>query len=61
MAKHKKYQVLVPYPKGGGHWAKKDEVVELLPGAAFALVQAGRLKPLDEPASPAPKKEKANG
>lgn len=56
MANRKKYTVLVPYPKSGGHWSTKGETVELLAVQALALVQAGRLAPVSETAAPAAKK-----
>lgn len=40
----KSYTVLIPYPKGGGHWTSKGETVDLLPVEALALRQAGRIK-----------------
>ena len=39
----KNYTVLVGYPKGGGHYTKADQKVDLLDVEAFALVQAGRI------------------
>lgn len=44
MANRKNYTVLVPYPKGGGHWTSKGDQVELLEVEAQALRQAGRIK-----------------
>lgn len=40
----KSYTVLVPYPKGGGHWTRKGDKVDLLEVEALALRQAGRIK-----------------
>lgn len=37
------YTVVIPYPKGGGHYTKKGEVLELLDVQALALRQAGRI------------------
>lgn len=42
-ATRKKYTVLVPFPKGGGHWATKGETLELLDVEALALRKAGRI------------------
>lgn len=44
MAERKNYTVLVPYPKGGGHWTSKGDQVDLLEVEALALRQAGRIK-----------------
>lgn len=44
MADRKNYTVLVPYPKGGGHWSRKGDKVDLLEVEALALRQAGRIK-----------------
>lgn len=44
MADRKNYTVLVPYPKGGGHWTRKGDQVDLLEVEALALRQAGRIK-----------------
>lgn len=44
MAARKSYTVLVPYPKGGGHWTQKGDKVDLLGVEAQALEQAGRIK-----------------
>jgi hypothetical protein len=44
MADRKNYTVLVPYPKGGGHWTRKGDKVDLLEVEALALRQAGRVK-----------------
>lgn len=44
MADRKNYTVLVPYPKGGGHWTRKGDKVDLLEVEALALRQAGRIK-----------------
>lgn len=43
MANRKNYTVTVPFPRGGGHWAKRGTEVELLAVEALALVQAGRI------------------
>lgn len=40
----KNYTVLVGYPKGGGHYTKAGQNVDLLDVEAFALVQAGRVR-----------------
>lgn len=40
----KNYTVLVGYPKGGGHYTKSGQSVDLLDIEAFALVQAGRVR-----------------
>lgn len=40
----KNYTVLVGYPKGGGHYTKSGQAVDLLDVEAFALVQAGRIR-----------------
>lgn len=55
MAERKNYTVLVPYPKGGGHWTRKGDKVDLLDVEALALRQAGRIKLTAEaePAAPA--------
>lgn len=44
MAIRKSYTVLIPYPKGGGHYTEKGEKVELLGVEALGLLQAGRIK-----------------
>jgi len=44
MADRKNYTVIVPYPKGGGHWTRKGDKVDLLEVEALALSQAGRIK-----------------
>ncbi|OHC95903.1 MAG: hypothetical protein A2792_11995 [Sphingomonadales bacterium RIFCSPHIGHO2_01_FULL_65_20] len=44
MADRKNYTVIVPYPKGGGHWTRKGDKVDLLEVEALALRQAGRIK-----------------
>jgi hypothetical protein len=63
MANRKNYTVLVPYPKGGGHWASRGDQVDLLEVEALALHQAGRIKLTAEieavPAAAAPKKTTA--
>lgn len=43
MANRKNYTVTVPFPRGGGHWAKRGAEVELLDVEALALLQAGRV------------------
>ncbi|WP_342309117.1 hypothetical protein WLF14_06240 [Pseudomonas fluorescens] len=43
MATHKSYTVLIPFPKGGGHWSVVGEKLELLDVQASALRTAGRL------------------
>lgn len=40
----KNYTVLIGYPKGGGHYAKSGQTVDLMDVEAFALVQAGRIR-----------------
>ncbi|MGF6672138.1 hypothetical protein [Pseudomonas monsensis] len=40
----KNYTVLVGYPKGGGHYTKSGQTVDLLDVEAFALEQAGRIR-----------------
>jgi hypothetical protein len=63
MVNRKNYTVLVPYPKGGGHWTSRGDKVDLLEVEALALSQAGRIKPTAEmeaeQASAAPKKTTA--
>lgn len=44
MADRKNYTVIVPYPKGGGHWTRKGDKIDLLDVEALALSQAGRIK-----------------
>jgi hypothetical protein len=44
VSNRKKYTVLVPFPKAGGHWAAKGETLDLLAVEAQALRQAGRIK-----------------
>jgi hypothetical protein len=43
MATRQSYTVLIPFPKGGGHWSVADEKLELLDVQASALLTAGRL------------------
>lgn len=43
-ATRQKYTVLVPYPKGGGHYSRKGEELELLDVEAQQLEAAGRIK-----------------
>lgn len=43
MSNRKNYTVLIAFPKGGGHWAKKGETLELLDVEAQALRRAGRI------------------
>lgn len=38
------YTVLVPYPRGGGHWAEAGEKLDLLDVEASALRAAGRIQ-----------------
>lgn len=44
MADRNNYTVIVPYPKGGGHWTRKGDKLDLLDVEALALRQAGRIK-----------------
>lgn len=39
-----KYTVLIPYPKGGGHWSRTGDEVELLDVQAQQLEAVGRIK-----------------
>lgn len=57
----KNYAVLVPFPTGGGHYAAKGSIVELMDVQARALVQAGRIELVADIAavSAAPKKSTA--
>lgn len=58
MTDRKRYTVLVGYPKGGGHWSRKGEIVELLDVEAQQLETAGRIAPVAETApAPAGKKQ----
>lgn len=60
MNNRKNYTVLVAFPKGGGHWAKKGETLDLLDVEALALRSAGRIKLTAElAAEPAAKKATA--
>lgn len=63
MANRENYTVLVPYPKGGGHWTSKGDKLDLLKVEAQALCQAGRIKLTAEleaeQAAPATKKTTA--
>lgn len=43
-ALRKTYTVLVAFPKGGGHWAKKGEKLDLMDVEAQQLLRAGRIK-----------------
>lgn len=44
MAKRENYTVLIPFPKGDGHWATKGEKLDLLEVEAGQLRRAGRVK-----------------
>ncbi|OEC32885.1 hypothetical protein SAMN05216600_12836 [Pseudomonas cuatrocienegasensis] len=54
MSNRKNYTVLVAFPKGGGHWAKKGDTLELLDVEAMALRRAGRIKLTSEVTAEAP-------
>lgn len=43
-APRQKYTVLIPFPKGGGHYSRKGEELELLDVQAQQLEAAGRIK-----------------
>lgn len=43
-ALRQKYTVLIPFPKGGGHYSRKGEELELLDVQAQQLEAAGRIK-----------------
>lgn len=47
------YTVLVPFPKGGGHWAEAGEKLDLLDVEASALRAAGRVRLTSELAAEA--------
>lgn len=49
MSNRKRYTVLVGYPKGGGHWARKGEIVELLEVQAQQLETSGRIALVQDP------------
>lgn len=59
MSNRKSYTVLIAFPKGGGHWAKKGETLELLDVEALALRRAGRIKLTAEVATEAAAAEPA--
>lgn len=59
MSNRKNYTVLVAFPKGGGHWAKKGETLDLLDVEALALRRAGRVKLTSEVAAEAAAAEPA--
>lgn len=44
MANRQKYTVLIPFPKGGGHWSRVGEELELLDVQAQQLEVVGRIK-----------------
>lgn len=44
MAIRQKYTVLIPFPKGGGHWSRVGEELELLDVQAQQLEVVGRIK-----------------
>ena len=44
MSLRKNYTVLIPFPKGGGHWAAVGEKLDLLGVEASALLTAGRIE-----------------
>jgi len=48
MAKRENYTVLIPFPKGSGHWAAKGETLDLLEVEAGQLRRAGRIKRTSE-------------
>lgn len=43
----KNYTCLIPFPKGGGHYAAKGETLDLLDVQAHALRTAGRIELTD--------------
>lgn len=49
MSNRKRYTVLVGYPKGGGHWTRKGEIVELLDVQAQQLETSGRIALVQDP------------
>jgi hypothetical protein len=57
MASRKNYTVLIPFPKGGGHWAAVGEKLDLLGVEAGALVTAGRIELTQETKAKATKSE----
>jgi hypothetical protein len=71
MANRQKYTVLIPFPKGGGHWSRVGEELELMGVQAQQLEGVGRIKltaqleaeaaavPAAESAAPAAKKSTA--
>ena len=59
MAARQKYTVVVPFPKGNGHWSAEGEELELLDVQAHALVTAGRLRLSEAPAEKASKPAKS--
>ena len=44
MATRQTYTVLVPFPRGGGHWAEAGEKLDLLDVEATGLRAAGRIQ-----------------
>lgn len=44
MANRQKYTVLIPFPKGGGHWSRVGEELDLLDVQAQQLEIVGRIK-----------------
>jgi hypothetical protein len=44
MATRQNYTVLIPFPKGGGHWSVVGEQLDLMDVQASALRTAGRLE-----------------
>lgn len=44
MATRQKYTVLIPFPKGGGHWSRVGDELDLLDVQAQQLEAVGRIK-----------------
>lgn len=57
MSLRKNYTVLIPFPKGGGHWAAAGEKLDLLAVEASALLTAGRIELTQETKAKANKSE----